>query len=250
MEGANGRSELLNASPDELATLASSIPGAGADPEADAHEAVLRMCHDLVTPAVTIRHLAEAIEAEPGLSPQVRRHIALIAAESTHISEICGFTLEMVREPRPVRLDEVVSECAAGARAWFAGTIDEDTDHVTIRAQRVPMFRLVSNLLNNACRAAGSDGRVSIRLDHDRVFAYMEVVNNGAQFESAVNLGTLQSENPTTLGLRIVSQILAEHRAQACIEPNGVGGTSVRVQIPLDTTREPPETGRWFGEER
>ncbi len=249
MEGVDGRSEPLTASADDLAALASSVPRAETDPEAAAHEAVLRMCHDLVTPAVTIRHLADAIKAEPTLPQHVRRNLELIAAESTHISEICAFTLEMVREPLLLRLDEVVSDCISGARAWFEGIVEGDVDHVTIRAQRVPMFRLVSNLLNNACRAAGSGGRVSVRLDHDRSFAYLEVVNTGARFEPATNLGTYRSGKPTTLGLQIVSQILADYRAHARIEPHSVEGTSVRIQLPLDATREPQVAGRWFGEE-
>jgi len=243
MERADGRSR-PSGSTDEPATLESSGLGTAGDPDGDVREAVLRMCHDLVTPAVAIRHLAAAIEATPDLSPIIRRQVALIAAESTHISEICAFTLEVVREPRPVRLDEIVVECVAGARSWFEGTIDVRADPVVLRAQRVPMLRLVSNLLNNACQAAGSGGSVSIRLDHDRYFADLEVINSGAQLEPAMDLGTDRFGRPSTLGLRIVSEILAGHHGRGRIESHAPGGTKVHIQVPLNATGDEPGTDR------
>ncbi len=250
MDSGQGRSELTSAD-GEFSDIASSLRYAPTDPDDEVHETVLRMCHDLVTPAVTIRHLAEAIEAEPGLSPKIRRYLALIAGESTHICEICAFTLEMVREPRPMRLDEVVSECVATVRTWFVGTIEERVDPVMLRAERVSMFRMVSNLLNNACRAAGPGGSISIRLAHDTSHAYMEVINSGAQFEPAMNLGTGTVQRPSSIGLRIVAEILADHQGHARIEPNTLGGTSVKVRLPLDATGEVPTIpGDWPGDEQ
>ncbi len=250
MDSGQGRGELTSAG-EGFSGLESSLGYAPTDPDDEVHETVLRMCHDLVTPAVTIRHLAEAIEAEPGLSPKIRRYLSLIAGESTHICEICAFTLEMVREPRPMRLDEVVSECVATVRTWFVGTIDERVDPVMLRAERVSMFRMVSNLLNNACRAAGTGGSISIRLAHDTALAHLEVINSGAQFEPAMNLGAGTVERPSSIGLRIVAEILADHDGYARIEPNALGGTSVKVRLPLDAAAEVAAVaGNWPSEEQ
>ena len=65
----------------------------------DAHEALLRMCHDLVTSAVTIGQLATSMAVDPDLSDEMRRQLRLIAAEATAVSEICAFTLGAVRRP-------------------------------------------------------------------------------------------------------------------------------------------------------
>jgi signal transduction histidine kinase len=204
--------------------------------EADgvAGEAMLRMCHDLVTPAVTIRHLAEVIAAEPGISAEIRRRASLIAAESTTISDICAFALNVARASSPVRLDRVVSECVTSARSWFRGTIEEKLDDVTIAAPHVQMLRLVSNLLSNACRAAGPGGEVRITLGHDGTVAHLEVTNTGASLEPALLIGPDDSGNPSTLGLRIIMGILTDYHGHVHIEPGLLGGTTMQVELPLD----------------
>lgn len=68
-----------------------------------ADEMLRKICHDLVTPAVAIRYLAQAIEAEPGVSAEIRARAISIAAESTRISEVCAFALDRDLERRPDR---------------------------------------------------------------------------------------------------------------------------------------------------
>ena len=207
-------------------------------------EALLRMCQDLVTPAVTIRQIAQAIEAEPGMPPSVYRRAAQIAAESDRVSEICAFTLEAVREARPTRLDWIVAECVDSVRAWFRGTIEEKTDSVTVQAPRVPMLRLVSNLLNNACQAAGPDGDVLVTLGFDDEFAILELVNTGDQLDPSLFPGPeCGSGTPSTLGLRIVAGILEDHHGQLHVDERPLQGTVVRVLLPLGSVDQVPSTG-------
>ena len=205
-----------------------------------AGEAVLRMCHDLVTPAVTIRNLAEAIEAEPGISPTIRRRAALIAAESNRVSEICAFTLDVVRETYPVRLDLIILECVESARSWFRGTIETEVDPVNVSAQRVPMLRLFANLLNNACQAAGPGGEVLITLGHDNRSANLEIVNTGAQLDPTSFVGPDGSANPSTLGFQIVAGILNDYHGRLRIKPRFLNGTTVQVQLPVEATSDQP----------
>jgi signal transduction histidine kinase len=199
-----------------------------------AEEAILRMCHDLVTPAVTIRHLAEMVATEVDLSDETRRRLSLIATEANNISEICAFALDAVRESHPVRLDVVVQECVDSVRTWFGGKIDVEADEgIVISAQRVPMLRLVANLLNNACQAAGDEGSVRVGLERDDDSAFLDVTNTGAPLDPGLFQGSDGSGRPATLGLRIVGAILSEYGGQVRCEPGPLGSTSVEVKLPL-----------------
>jgi signal transduction histidine kinase len=202
-------------------------------PAEDPSEVTLRLCHDLVTPAVTIRHLAESLRAtrEPS---DLERIANLIVAESTTITEICAFVLERSREPTVVRLDRIVSDCTSSARGWFGGTIIKRLKPVTIHSERVPMLRLVANLVTNACRAAEPDGEVRASLGTDGDDAILEISNTGATLEPSLLLDAGPSTTPPTLGLRIVKGILAQHGGTIDVEPRVPGGTMIRVRIPLD----------------
>ena len=220
---------------------ASAVPQGGNAPSRHgqekpepAEEAVLRMCHDLVTPAVTIRHLAELIATEVDLSNESLRRLSLIATEANNISEICAFALDTVRESRPVRLDFVVQECLESVRTSFGGTIDVEVDEgIVVLAERVPMLRLVANLLNNACQAAGDSGMVHVHLECDADSAFLVVANSGVPLEPGLFEGLDGSGEPATLGLRIVTGILTECGGQVRCEPGPFGSTSVEVQLPL-----------------
>jgi signal transduction histidine kinase len=241
--GRVGKRAIIGHAPE--AVDAGRIPGEVAD------EAILRVCHDLVTPAVTIRYLAEAIEDDPDASADLRRLATLIAAESTAISDICAFVLDTSQKASPVRLDWIVSDCVSSASAWFRGTINERVDPVTLSAQRVPMLRLVSNLLNNACNAAGPDGEVRVTLENDELVAHLDVANTGARLEPELLTGTDGSGTPSTLGLRIVSGILTEYHGQLKVEPGRLGGTTVHVRLPLGGFGDvSPPSAAWAGVER
>jgi signal transduction histidine kinase len=196
-------------------------------------DTVLRMCHDLVTPAVTIRHLAEALESMPELSQQVRRAASLIAVEADRISEICSWTFEAANEPRPVQLHDIVSECVDSVRTWFRGTVEmHEFVPAMVMSHRVPMLRLVSNLLDNACHAAGPGGTVTVRLTVHADVATLEIANTGAQLDPGLVAGSPEAPGPSTLGLRIVAGILEDHGGRLHVERRRQGGTSVQVLLP------------------
>lgn len=214
----------------------------------ESSEPVLRMCHDLVTPALTIRRLAELIETEPDLPAEIRRRAELIAAEADRISEICAFALESSRARGSLRLEAVVSECVSSARAWFRGTLEERTTPVTVSAHRVPILRLVSNLLHNACQAAGPHGTVSVSLDHSEQCAVLEIVNSGPPLDPALWWGGSRpgdTPRPDSLGLRIVAGILEDHGGWLDIQSQPLDGTAVRAVLPLkapgDNQRPTPQ---------
>ena len=227
--------------------LDDNVPnGRGGGKPGLAEEAILRMCHDLVTPAVTIRHLAELVATEVDLSNETLRRLSLIATEANNISEICAFALDTVRESRPVRLDVVVQECLESVRTWFGGRTDVEVEEgIVVFAHRIPMLRLVANLLNNACQAAGENGIVRVRLERDDDSAFLVVANTGAPLEPGMFEGSDGSGQPATLGLRIVTGILSECGGQVRCEPGPFGSTSVAVELPLIGSGDLPQSAMY-----
>ena len=60
-------------------------------------DALRELCHDVVTPAVLIGHLAHLIELDGDAPANVRSSMARIAGESLRFSEIRAFNLGSVR---------------------------------------------------------------------------------------------------------------------------------------------------------
>ena len=196
-------------------------------------DAVRRLCRDVDAPATAIAHLAESIASDPTASPRARHLAEMIVMQSDFVSELCASTLAIDRPAGVVRLDPIFSTCIWNTRAWFRGAIDERIDPVSIRAQRLPMLRLATNLLAIACQGAGPHGSVRIALGHDSSFAHIavETIDAGAERGFADVL-----EGSDVLAWRIVSDIVAEHHGRLRIDPGPRGGTSILVDIPLSGT--------------
>jgi hypothetical protein len=76
-----------------------------------------------------------------------------------------------------------------------------------------------------------SGGEVSVRLDRDDDHVLIEVVDNGAGLPSDFSL-----EESRGLGLSIV-QALVTTELMGSMEMRGVGGTTVRVRVPVAMPR-------------
>ncbi len=106
--------------------------------------------------------------------------------------------------------------------------------------------RAVRNLLENALRASGEDGRVELSLAQDGGRAAIRVVDSGPGVESE----TLQRifdpyfstyDSGTGLGLAITRRIVEEHggRIEAHNHPNG--GLEVTITLPLSPPSPAPD---------
>lgn len=169
-----------------------------------------RLCHDLrqYVAAGSLVSQGPAIEEMPA---PARERFDTLSRIFRHISEMLAAELGH-EEPRAVPVDLVglVDECVR-----VLGVMDRLP--VTTQVSRpafglvdpVLLRRAVSNVLDNAVRAAGSRGRVSIRIGSSGVQSYIEVADDGLGF----------------------GRIAAGHGQGMAVVGNAVGGCGGRLEI-------------------
>lgn len=184
-----------------------------------------RLCHDLrqYVAAGSLVSQGPDIEQMPA---QARERFDTLSQLFRHISEMLKAELGH-EESRAVPVDLVVlvDECVR-----VLGVMDRIP--VTTQVSRpafglvdpVLLRRAVSNVLDNAVRAAGSRGRVSIRIGSSGVQSYIEVADDGLGF-GRIAAGHGQ-------GMSVVGNAVGACGGRLEIASGPGPGTTVRMIIP------------------
>jgi signal transduction histidine kinase len=191
----------------------------------DDGDGLARLGHDLRQPAAAISMLVAVAELHPDLPAEVRDRLEQIRVEARRISDVCRYLLGEVDGLEVADLVEIGTEVVESARVTCGMAIDLDASPVVVRANRVDVWRALANLVENACRAAGPDGRVLVKLSVDSTGARIEVHDTGPGWGVGPT-GT------ASLGLSIVSSTTAAHGAWLETGVSGLGGAVARLVFP------------------
>ena len=112
-----------------------------------------------------------------------------------------------------------------------------------VRGTREKLWRVVSNLIDNAIKFTPHEGTVIVRLRHGMQEAVIEVQDNGIGIPAESTRGIFDIDNvpgrrgtndePSTgLGLAIAKQIVSAHNGRIYFEPAPDGGTIFYVHLP------------------
>lgn len=222
---------------DERVRPASNQRQAESRPDDHLDLRVAELCHDLRHPIATISALVAAAELDPSLSPDVARRLAQIESEARRASDLCAHVLGSGSSLHLARLDHLVAEVVDVARLSFQGTLDLVVSPVVICAVDASVRRVVWNLLDNAFRAAGADGRVLVAVFSNHEEARLEVSDSGPGFGRSPS-------GSSALGLQIVGDMAREHGGRIEIGDSDLGGASVTLVLLLDDRERPHGTGR------
>jgi signal transduction histidine kinase len=183
------------------------------------------LCHDLINPAASIKLLTEVLLATPDFSAGAEQRLHAIADEADWIMEICSHTLDRRAQDQVLPLDLIVGRMVNPFRVSYRGRIEVNTEPVSVAASSVAVARILTNLLENATRAAGTGGcvRVSVRGHADVVELLVE---DSGWAHRAGRTGK------ASLGLAIVSDLVAELRGRVDIGRSTLGGAEVVVRLP------------------
>ncbi|MGO4663388.1 sensor histidine kinase [Terrabacter sp. 2TAF16] len=185
-------------------------------------DAMRALCHDLIQPLATISLLAD---------PQVldsKERLSRIQHEVAWLTELVGSVLGDAPEDDPGLLDlrDVATYAVSCCALVTSSTVTiEAEEPVPVLASRVSLVRALICLLDNAARAAGTDGHVAVVVRTDAPWAVLRVVDDGP------GLGRLVPQH--SIGLVTVAAVLEECRGRLRLE-NGVhGGAVATVELPL-----------------
>jgi two-component system, OmpR family, sensor kinase len=191
------------------------------------------LCHDLMEPAASIKLLARALGASAGPDPAVQHRLRLIAAEASRIADICGQVLDRPTRQRPIRLDELAADTADSARLRHGSAIEVISSPVLLDIHPAVAIRILSNLVTNACQAAGQSGRVRLTITTDAEVARMEVADSGGAYR-------LGATGRTSFGLEIIWGLVLGCGGTVQMGVSELGGLCVTVLLPC---RVPGEKG-------
>lgn len=210
-----------------METLADGLgkPSAPAEGVSGTTSSSLReLCHDLIEPTATIRWLVRAAEAESGEG--LRDRLEAIATAAGQIAAICDDILDPPPTCPRVRLDLIAAETVASARVRYTGKIDVESQPVTALVRTGDAIRILCNILANACRAAGPDGRVAVTVDECDGRARLTIADSGHGLAEPAVGGRVG------LGLEITGALALKYGGSVHLSVSELGGLAVTVQVP------------------
>ena len=185
------------------------------------------LCHDLTVPATSIRLLVSAATRESDPDPALRARLRQIADEASRIADICGYFLDPTGRTGPSDLRALAADAAGSARSRYPGAIDVVAETVMAAVHPVDVGRILANLLDNACRAAGPEGRVRLAVERGEERARMIVADSGPGFGNG-------ESGRASLGLGIVAALVRRNNGGLQMSTSDLGGLAVAVTLPVE----------------
>jgi len=181
------------------------------------------LLHDVGHGLAAVSYLAEALRADPALSGTARARLDLLARELERLLALVAG--ESGGTAEPVELRGLLAELAAARdRPGHAAVLVRPGAGVRLRTAPIPLWRMLTNLVDNAVRAAGPGGEVQLgaRTERDRVA--VEITDDGPGFDRA----------PPGVGLGVVRGLARACGARLLLERRVPRGTRARLVFPAD----------------
>jgi signal transduction histidine kinase len=207
-----------------------ALSSAESEQAAVALRTLRELCHDLTAPATSIKLLTHVAAAETDPGPSMRARLRQISEEAGRISDICGYFLDEPSGEGPADLDVLTDDVADSTRWRYPGVIDVAADAVAVAVHPVVVLRILANLIDSACRAAGPGGHVAATVQRHEDRATLVVADSGRGLNN-------DASAPTSLGLDIVAAMVRRNGGALRIGPSDLGGMAVTVTLPRAVPR-------------
>ncbi len=217
-------------------------------------EVARRIAHEVKNPLTPIQLSAQRLR---------RRLLERLDEEERQILERCTTTIEKQVE----ELKHLVNEFSAFARLpalklrtenlskVIYEVIDlyrdghpnvsfeiESDDHFYFSFDREQMKRVFLNLFDNAIRAMGDSGKITIKISKNNGFAKIEVADSGPGIPPEIRPRLFEPyfsyQGGSGLGLAIVNSIIQEHRGKIYVEENIPQGAKFIIELPIEAQYE------------
>lgn len=214
---------------------ASSEDRAGArDPAAPDLALVL---HDIRQPLSAVFALAEVARGWPDLPSEVQDLLTQIIEEAQEVSAVLGSALGSAPESTGtpsavcagrVDVDELLRSVVDSFRRTWGGTLLRagTGGAIEVRGSRAQLRRCLVNLVDNAARAAGPDGVVTVTVERGEDAVRILVDDDGPGF----------GRMPRRTGMGLAATRQALERMGGLLSTDLVsrhGGACVRVELPV-----------------
>jgi len=204
--------------------------------------------HELRTPLTAIRGQLEVLgrQEEPD-TPEVRRVVGVALEETARIERLVEDLLTLARideeaplRPAPIDVGPYLREF--GGDTTLGKVSVSEVPEGTLRADPERLTQVVRNLLANARRHAGPDGRVELSAVADRGHLTVRVDDDGPgvpaperervfdRFQRS-EAARDRTSGGSGLGLAIARAIVEQHGGHIWIEDSPLGGARVAFEL-------------------
>ena len=195
--------------------------------QSDGHDALAMrgLLHDIGHEITAMSLLLDAVREDRGLSARARARLHLLGHELARLRDLISHEMAggsaagaVSLRPLATQLTELVDAASAASVKLLPGP------DVTAEASPDLVWRVLSNVVGNAARAAGAAGLVTVEIGQDTM-ATVDVTDDGPGFGNG-------PPGRASLGLRVVTSLLASCGGTLEIHPAGPAGTRVRIALP------------------
>ncbi|WP_067927666.1 sensor histidine kinase [Alicyclobacillus shizuokensis] len=217
-------------------------------------EFISNVSHEIQSPLTSITGFVQALK-DDRLPPSQRRHyLDIIEAESRRLSRLSDNLLKLTMlesgqhsfHPQRYRLDKQIRSVVLTCEPlWLKKQIAVDVSlpPTYITADEDLLSQVWMNLLANAIKFTGENGRIDISLQRDGDWAEMRITDTGIGiaeedlpriFERFFKADKSRSAQKSGggLGLAIVNKILSIHKGQITVQSRLGAGTTFTVRLP------------------
>jgi signal transduction histidine kinase len=200
------------------------------DQAVDAYDRVTvrGLLHDLGHEMTALSYLVEAVRGENGLPEEARFRLEILAQEMSRLLDIIAGELQgapSTLEGSTVDLRSLACQVMQLVQVRHrTSVVLLPGPDVTVATNPAPLWRVLTNVFENAARAAGPGGSVTIRVREDRG-AVIDVTDDGPGFGRGPS-GT------ASLGLSVVASLLDSCGGSLKVRSPRAGGTRVSIRLP------------------
>jgi signal transduction histidine kinase len=218
------------------------------------------LSHDFRTPIASLEALAQALgwEQHPLSDAEKAEVIALIQSHAGQLGAMLGEVREVAIteslgapqriEAADVYMPELIRS-ATSAAGLAVGRVSTSIDPglKVLHTDSRKMFRILTNLLENAHKHSPATERIEIRLARRREMVELAVLDRGPGIPPELRGEALQKwasfgqHRSSGLGMWIVSQFIAALDGEVAVDPRPGGGLIVRARFPARIAAPRPE---------
>lgn len=188
--------------------------------------------HDLRQPLMTTSLLLEDLTASADLDPGALKRLAEIQSQVAWMQDL----LRVQDDEAPVEVvdlgETIAGHCTPGANHCAVSFVQVAPAPVLV--DPVELARVARNLLDNATRAVGDNGRVEVSVTRSSRDAMLDVGDSGP------GLGRIAHQHGH--GLASARQFVARHGGHLDFGTSALGGAAVTLRLPLALSGA---TGGW-----
>jgi signal transduction histidine kinase len=201
------------------------------------------LLHDLGHEMTALSYLVEAVRNDVSLPEDSSYRLELLSLEISRLRDLVSDGLASTENHGHggrADLREMLTELTRLASLTHGAQVELlPSPGICPELSTVLLWRVLSNVIDNAARAAGPGGRVTVEI-REEAMTVIEVTDDGPGFGSGP-AGT------ASLGLKIVTSLLETCDGALEVESPAGGGTVARVLLPgpVATCAGMPRGDRW-----